>query len=61
MESFSTLAAYENKAFAAIKANKIARIKAINARNHRSAKEAFLDCWFSDPVQRMLIDTSRKF
>ncbi len=61
MERLSTLAANENKAFAAIKANKVARIQANYARNHRSPKETFLDCWFSDPAQRMLIDASRKF
>lgn len=61
IERLSTLAAYENKAFAAIKANKVERIIAKYDRNHRSKNEAFLDCWFSDPVQRMLMDASKKF
>ena len=61
IERLSTLAKYENKAFAAIKANKVEGIKAKYGDKHRSKNEAFLDCWFSDPVQRILVDASKKF
>ena len=61
IERLSTLAAFERKAFSEIKANKVESIKAKYDRNHRSRNEAFLDCWFSDTTQRMLMDASTKF
>lgn len=57
----SELAAFQGQAFAAIKANRVEAIKLRYEKNFRSTNEIFLNCWFSEPVQKLLIEASRKF
>jgi enoyl-CoA hydratase/carnithine racemase len=57
----SELAAFQGKAFAAIKANRVEAIKLRYEINYKSTNEIFLDCWFSEPVQKLLKEASRKF
>lgn len=61
IERLSTVASFQNQAFSAIKAHKVEEIKGRYENNYKSKNELFLDCWFSDPVQRILIDASQKF
>lgn len=61
LERLSTITGFHNQAFAAIKANKVEKIKARYENHAKSKNEQFLDCWFSDPVQTILNDASKKF
>lgn len=61
IERLSTIASFQNQAFAAIKANKVEAIKRSYENNIEAKNELFLDCWFSDPVQTNLLEASMKF
>ena len=61
IERLLTVACFQNQAFSAIKAHKVEEIKGRYENNYMSKNELFLDCWFSDPVQRILLDASQKF
>jgi len=55
------LAGFHGPAFAAIKANRVETIRARYEDNFRSRNQIFLDCWFSEPVQKLLKEASKKF
>ena len=61
LERLSQIASHPGEAFAAIKANKTEDIKRRYEANGRSKNEEFLDCWFSDPVQKNLLEASTRF
>ena len=55
------LAAFHGQALAAIKANRVEAIRLRYEENYKSKNEIFLDCWFSEPVQKLLKEASQKF
>lgn len=57
----SELAAFHGKAFAAIKGDRVEAIKLRYEKNYKSTNEIFLDCWFSEQVQKLLKEASQKF
>lgn len=61
IERLSQMASYPSDAFAAAKANKVEEIKSKYEKHFRSKNDEFLDCWFSDPVQKNLLEASMKF
>ncbi len=61
LERLSQIASFPSQAFSAVKANKVDEIKRSYAKNYRAKNEVFLDCWFSDPVQKILLEASVKF
>ncbi|MCB2148397.1 MAG: enoyl-CoA hydratase/isomerase family protein [Deltaproteobacteria bacterium] len=61
MERLSQIASFQDQAFSAVKANKVETIKSRYEKNHLSKNEIFLDCWFSDPVQKTLREAAVKF
>jgi enoyl-CoA hydratase/carnithine racemase len=50
----SKLAALPQKAFAAIKSNRVEQIRNRNENSPQATQEIFLDCWFSDPTRELL-------
>jgi len=54
------LAALQSPAFSATKAGFCASIKAQYEKNHQSKHDYFLDCWFSEPTQRLLREAAKK-
>ena len=48
-------------AFQVIKANRTAEVKERYEANYARQDPAFIDCWFSDPVQDMLREAVKKF
>lgn len=61
IERLSQIASSQSQAFSAVKANKVEEIKRRYEKNYPSKNEVFLDCWFSDPVQKNLLEASMKF
>jgi enoyl-CoA hydratase/carnithine racemase len=61
IERLSQIASYPSEAFAAAKANKVEEIKGKYEKYFKAKNEEFLDCWFSDPVQKNLLEASTKF
>lgn len=61
MQRLSQIASYHNPAFSAVKTNKVEEIKRRYEDNHKSKNDIFLDCWFSDSVQKILREASMKF
>ena len=61
LERLSVIANHPNRAFSAIKANKVEEIKRRYQRNWEPTNQVFLDCWFSDLSQELLKETSKKF
>jgi len=61
IERISQLSRYPSEAFAAAKSNKVEEIKQKYETRGKAKNEDFLDCWFSDPVQRNLLEASTKF
>jgi len=61
LDRLSQLASFQSQAFSAVKANKVEAIKGRYEKNHSSKKEMFLDCWFSEAVQKTLLEASVKF
>jgi len=61
IERLSAIAGFQNQAFSAIKANKVEEIKIRYEKNVKTKNEMFLDCWFSDAVQKNLREASIKF
>ena len=60
IEKVAQLSAFENQAFSAIKENRTEEIKWRYEKNQRAKNEAFLDCWFSEPVRRILKEAAEK-
>ena len=61
IEKITEIAALPVQAFAAIKANRIEEIRLAYEKNYKVKNEIFLDCWFSRPVQELLIKAAEKF
>ena len=61
IEKLFQMTGFQNQAFSDIKANKVEDIERKYENNYKSKNEIFLDCWFSDPVQKILIEASQKF
>lgn len=61
IERLSQIASFQSQAFSAVKANKAEEIKRRYEKNHQIKNEQFLDCWFSDPAQKTLLEASMKF
>jgi len=61
MDRLSRIAGYPNQAFAAAKANKTEEIQRKYEKRFQSKNDAFLDCWFSEAVQKNLLEASVKF
>jgi len=61
LKKIAQLSALPGKAFAAIKANRVEAICLAYEKNYKVKNEIFLDCWFSQPVQELLIKAADKF
>ena len=61
IDRLSQIASYPAQAFAAAKANKTEAIQRKYEKRSKSKNGAFLDCWFSEPVQKNLLEASVKF
>jgi enoyl-CoA hydratase/carnithine racemase len=61
LERLSQIASFQSQAFSAVKANKVEEIKERYEKNYKAKNDMFLDCWFSDPVQKNLLEASVKF
>jgi len=61
IEKITELAALPVQAFAAIKVNRVEEIRLAYEKNYKIKNEAFLDCWFSQPVQELLTKAAEKF
>lgn len=61
LERISYLARFHTQAFEAVKANKVDEIRRDYEKNAKLKNDEFLDCWFSDPVQKNLREASSKF
>ena len=61
VKKVAELATFYGKAFAALKANRIETIRLRYQENCKSQNDIFLDCWFSEPVQKLLKKASQKF
>ncbi len=55
------LAKLSGQAFKAIKSTRVEEIKLKYEANYKATNEVFLDCWFSDKVQKMLSKAAEKF
>ena len=58
VEKAAQLSALGNQAFSAVKENHTEEIKQRYEKNQKAKNEAFLDCWFSEPIQRILKEAS---
>ena len=61
IEKITEIAALPGQAFAAIKANRVESIRLAYEKNYKVKNETFLDCWFSQPVQKLLTKAADKF
>ena len=60
-EKIAGLAAFDMRAFSAIKTNRVEEIRNNYEKNSRPKNEIFLDCWFSESTQKTLKAVSQKF
>jgi enoyl-CoA hydratase/carnithine racemase len=58
VEKVAELSEFQLHAFSAIKSNRTEEIKKRYEKNCKSKNEIFLDCWFSEPTQRILKEAS---
>ncbi len=61
IEKATALSEFQNQAFSAIKSYYTEEIRNRYQKNFKSKNETFLDCWFSEPTQRILKEASLKF
>ena len=61
VEKVSELAKLPRQAFEAIKENRVEAVRRSYEKNYRVKNDIFLDCWFSEPVQRLLAKAAEKF
>jgi enoyl-CoA hydratase/carnithine racemase len=55
------LAEFPEQAFAALKSQRVEDISVRYQKNGIARNEVFLDCWFSEPVQKLLQEAAQKF
>jgi len=60
VEKVAELSEFQLRAFSAIKSNRTEEIEKRYEKNCKSKNEIFLDCWFSEPTQRILKEASQK-
>ena len=60
-EKVTEVSEFESKAFSAIKSYRTEEIRKRYEKNGKTENETFLDCWFSEPTQRLLKEASQKF
>jgi len=61
VEKVSGIASHPHQAFTEIKKNRVEPILNLYEQYHIAKNNAFIDCWFSDPVRRLLDEAARKF
>lgn len=61
VDNIAELAGLSQDAFAEAKANRIEPIRRRYENEHAAKADAFLRCWFSPPVQELLLEASKKF
>jgi enoyl-CoA hydratase/carnithine racemase len=61
LERLSQIASLPDQAFSAVKANKVEEISSRYKEKGKSKNDEFLDCWFSEPVQKNLQEAAVKF
>jgi enoyl-CoA hydratase/carnithine racemase len=61
LERLALIANHPSQAFSAAKANKVEEIVEKYEKNCVRKNEEFLDCWFSDPVQKNLREAAVQF
>ena len=61
LKKISQISALPQKAFAAIKANRVESIRLSYEKNYKVKNEIFLDCWFSPLSQELLTKAAEKF
>jgi len=61
LEKVAELAALPRPAFEAIKANRVEAIRIRFEENYKTKHETFLDCWFTEQSQELLVEAAKKF
>lgn len=61
IEKVTRIADHPQAAFAAIKSNRLETARSRYEAHHEMGNEVFLDCWFTEDVQALLIEASRRF
>ncbi|MGC8659014.1 MAG: enoyl-CoA hydratase-related protein, partial [Desulfomonilaceae bacterium] len=61
LERIRKIAELPGKAFAAAKANRVENISQRYNENFKARNELFLDCWFSENTQELLMNAAKKF
>jgi enoyl-CoA hydratase/carnithine racemase len=61
VEKVTAIASHPHKAFIEIKKNRVESIRDRYEQCHIAKNNAFIDCWFSDPVRRLLDAAAQKF
>ncbi len=61
IKNTAEIATFDSKAFSVIKANRVEEISFKFEKNHKEKHEMFIDCWFSNPVQKLLHKAAEKF
>ncbi|MDZ7762387.1 MAG: enoyl-CoA hydratase/isomerase family protein [Desulfovermiculus sp.] len=61
IQKAALLAEFPEQAFAALKAQRVEDISFKYNENKTFRNEVFLDCWFSEPVQKLLHEAAQKF
>jgi enoyl-CoA hydratase/carnithine racemase len=61
IEKVAHIANLPQAAFSAIKSNRVETIRLRYEANHELKKKLFLDCWFTEQVQALLEEASRRF
>jgi enoyl-CoA hydratase/carnithine racemase len=61
LEKVAELAALPRVAFEAIKANRVEAIRIRFEKNYKRKHETFLDCWFTEQTQELLVEAAKKF
>ncbi|MBN1833691.1 MAG: enoyl-CoA hydratase/isomerase family protein [Deltaproteobacteria bacterium] len=60
-EKAAKLSEFQVHAFSAIKSYRTEEIRNRYEKNGKARNEAFLDCWFSEPTQRLLKEACQRF
>ena len=60
-EKAAELSEFQIHAFSAIKSYRTEEIRSRYEKNCKTKNEIFLDCWFSEPTQKILKEASQKF
>ena len=61
VERIAEIATHPQPAFTTIKSNRLEAIRLRYEKNNRVKNEEFLNCWFSQPVQKLLAIAAKKF